>query len=99
MNVTRMLFMVLSKVHYYMPLNLCVIYTIITGVGGAGYVYCILCVCLLWKILTMSFIIKLACRDIIFLMMSSQGLLPTPGEAKAKAMPGRLYIHTKIIIK
>ena len=22
--------------------------------------------------------------------------LPTPGEAKAKAMPGRLYIHTKI---
>ena len=21
-------------------------------------------------------------------------LLPTPGEAKAKAMPGRLYIHT-----
>ena len=22
-------------------------------------------------------------------------LLPTPGEAKAKAMPGRLYIHTK----
>ena len=23
-------------------------------------------------------------------------LLPTPGEAKAKAMPGRLYIHTKI---
>ena len=24
-------------------------------------------------------------------------LLPTPGEAKAKAMPGRLYIHTKII--
>ena len=24
-------------------------------------------------------------------------VLPTPGEAKAKAMPGRLYIHTKII--
>jgi hypothetical protein len=23
------------------------------------------------------------------------GILPTPGEAKAKAMPGRLYIHTK----
>ena len=23
-------------------------------------------------------------------------MLPTPGEAKAKAMPGRLYIHTKI---
>jgi hypothetical protein len=23
-------------------------------------------------------------------------ILPTPGEAKAKAMPGRLYIHTKI---
>ena len=23
-------------------------------------------------------------------------LLPTPGEAKAKAMPGRLYIHTEI---
>ena len=22
--------------------------------------------------------------------------LPTPGEAKAKAMPGRLYTHTKI---
>ena len=22
--------------------------------------------------------------------------LPTPGEAKAKAMPGRLYIHTKL---
>ena len=22
-------------------------------------------------------------------------LLPNPGEAKAKAMPGRLYIHTK----
>ena len=22
-------------------------------------------------------------------------ILPTPGEAKAKAMPGRLYIHTK----
>ena len=22
-------------------------------------------------------------------------LLPIPGEAKAKAMPGRLYIHTK----
>ena len=21
--------------------------------------------------------------------------LPTPGEAKAKAMPGRLYIHTR----
>jgi hypothetical protein len=21
-------------------------------------------------------------------------LLPTPGEAKAKAMPGKLYIHT-----
>ena len=26
------------------------------------------------------------------------GKLPTPGEAKAKAMPGRLYTHTKIII-
>ena len=25
-------------------------------------------------------------------------ILPTPGDAKAKAMPGRLYIHTKIII-
>ena len=25
-------------------------------------------------------------------------ILPTPGEAKAKAMPGRLYIHTKTII-
>ena len=24
------------------------------------------------------------------------GILPTPGEAKAKAMPGRLYTHTKI---
>ena len=23
-----------------------------------------------------------------------QSVLPTPGEAKAKAMPGRLYIHT-----
>jgi hypothetical protein len=23
------------------------------------------------------------------------GILPTPGEAKAKAMPGRLYIHAK----
>ena len=23
-------------------------------------------------------------------------ILPTPGEAKAKAMPGRLYIHSKI---
>ena len=22
-------------------------------------------------------------------------ILPTPGETKAKAMPGRLYIHTK----
>ena len=22
-------------------------------------------------------------------------ILPTPGEAKAEAMPGRLYIHTK----
>jgi hypothetical protein len=25
-----------------------------------------------------------------------ENILPTPGEAKAKAMPGRLYIHTKI---
>jgi hypothetical protein len=27
------------------------------------------------------------------------GILPTPGEAKAKAMPGRLYIHTRNEIK
>jgi hypothetical protein len=30
-----------------------------------------------------------------FLLVFSKLVLPIPGEAKAKAMPGRLYIHTR----
>ena len=37
-------------------------------------------------------------KDALGYIPVPRGLLPTPGEAKAKAMPGRLYIHTKIII-
>ena len=29
-------------------------------------------------------------------LFENREILPTPGEAKAKAMPGRLYTHTKI---
>ena len=29
------------------------------------------------------------------ILVSKKRILPIPGEAKAKAMPGRLYIHTK----
>jgi hypothetical protein len=34
-------------------------------------------------------------KDALGYIPVPSGLLPIPGEAKAKAMPGRLYIHTK----
>ena len=36
------------------------------------------------------------CKILLFMIHLEQvfSILPTPGEAKAKAMPGRLYIHT-----
>ena len=40
--------------------------------------------------------------NLISFFFSTPVLLPIPGEAKAKAMPGRLYIHTRhniIILK
>jgi hypothetical protein len=36
-----------------------------------------------------------ACFPFLLRLIKKEPILPTPGEAKAKAMPGRLYIHTK----
>ena len=46
-----------------------------------------------WFFLTPKYKNKILCRGIN--CHRNKRLLPIPGEAKAKAMPGWLYIHTK----
>ena len=48
---------------------------------------------LLYVLLSVCVCVCLSVVKLIFLL--EYIILPTPGEAKAKAMPGRLYIHTK----
>ena len=71
-----MLFMVLSKVHYFMSFTLTFIFTIIKGVGGMGWVGYV-CLSALGKLnnaVDMTLIIKLTIKRHSLLMKANPGL-------------------------
>ena len=64
------------------------IYIYSKGSGNSG-------TCKLFKYLTIFLPTLFDLKLIMLIEYLVKQILPTPGEAKAKVMPGRLYIHTK----